>query len=310
MGLPRQQLKRSRASVSVLAALAAASVVSPTLLAGVAPKLPAGTHRPRQDLGQSYLSDPNTASKIVSTFQAGSAERFGKDAVGGLVTPPVVELGPGLGALTNNLAPHFPGMVAVEIDSRAVEVLRRNLPQLEVLQQDLLQLNHSELATRMGGRLHVVGNLPYSITTDALLSLVSSPGALRYAVVMVQREAAARMIAPPGSKDYGPLSAMLQNFARLKQLFLVPPTAFYPPPKVTSAVVELDFYDADKLPQVKYDLLLEVVKLCFRQRKRALKHSLKMLFEQRRAALPPRWGKRRAEQLVPADFVELAMLIK
>ncbi|CAE7336469.1 rsmA, partial [Symbiodinium pilosum] len=115
--------------------------------------------------------------------------------------------------------------------------------------EDLLKLDHADLAQRMGGRLCVIGNLPYSITTDALLSLVASPGALRYAVVMIQKEAAERVVAPPGSKDYSPLSVMLQTFARPRMLYSVPPTAFYPKPKVTSAIVELDFPAPSDLPQ-------------------------------------------------------------
>ncbi|CAE8717627.1 unnamed protein product, partial [Polarella glacialis] len=202
-------------------------------------------------------------------------------------------------------------MMAVEIDARSVDKLRGDLPKLQVLHQDLLQLNHSELAKRMGGQLHVVGNLPYCITSEALLSLVSCPGALRYALVMVQKEAAQRVVAPPGSKDYGPLSAVLQLFARPRQLFSVPPTAFYPPPKVVSAIVELDFLAVEDLPKVPPEQLLEVIKAAFRQRKRALKHSLAELFQERRrgAVLPPRWASLRAETLCPGDFVELTRFV-
>ena len=154
--------------------------------------------------------------------------------------------------------------------------------------------------------LFVVGNLPYSITTDALISLVKYPGAIRYAQVMVQREAADRMVAAVGSKDYSVLSVMLQAYTKVRQLYLVPPTAFYPQPKVISSVVELDFLDASKLSAVNVETLLGVCKESFRQRKRALKHSLKAYTQKRRLPLPPRFAKLRAEQLTPSDFLELA----
>ncbi|CAJ1372819.1 unnamed protein product [Effrenium voratum] len=267
-----------------------------------APKLPKSSHRPKQELGQSpleaswrcYLSDPNTIEKIFRSFRSGAASNA------------VVELGPGLGALTRLLAAEFPTMVAVEVDSRAVEALARDLPKLRVRHQDLLQLDHREMRQELGDRLSVVANLPYSITTEALLSLVRSPRAVRYALVMVQKEAAERIVAAEGSKDYGPLSVMLQLFTRPRQLYLVPATAFYPQPKVTSAMVELDFLAEEEMPEVDSAMLLEVVKECFRQRKRALRHSLKAYLQQRRLALPARWAKLRAERLKPGEFLELA----
>lgn len=266
----------------------------------VAPKLPKGAHRPKQELGQSYLSDPNTAAKIVSTFSEGAAARCEGDY------PRVVELGPGLGALTRSLVAQFPRMLAVDVDPRAVNVLRQDLPSLQVWQEDLLKLDHADLARKMGGRLSVIGNLPYSITTDALLSLVASPGALRYAVVMIQKEAAERVVASPGSKDYSPLSVMLQIYARPRMRYSVPRTAFYPKPKVTSAIVEFDFPALEELPEVSAESLLEIVKTSFCQRKKTLKHSLKSYVQERRMALPLQWSKLRAEQLSPEQFVALA----
>ncbi|CAK9079955.1 N'-adenosyl(rRNA) dimethyltransferase), partial [Durusdinium trenchii] len=276
--------------------VAATWLVDVTLEASV-PKLPARSHRPKQQLGQSYLSDPNTVAKIVRSFEKAVHER------GGSSTSAVLELGPGLGALTQLLVSSFPRMVAVEVDPRAVEILRKDLPKLEVRLQNMLKLNYSELLLEMGGPCFVVGNLPYSITTEALLSLVLSPRSIRFAQVMVQKEAAERMVAPVGSKDYSVLSVMLQAFARLRQLYLVPPTAFYPQPKVVSAVVELDF--DHPTTEVDVGVLLDVVKESFRQRKRALRHSLKGYLQKRRLLLPLSWAKLRAEQLSPSDFIEL-----
>eukprot|EP00434_Breviolum_minutum_P010958 symbB.v1.2.009664.t1/scaffold593.1/size185935/15 len=263
------------------------------------PKLPSGSHRPKQQLGQSYLTDPNTINKIVESFHEACKlrmEEMGPATASN--TASVLELGPGLGALTRFLAELFPAskLLAVDIDPRAVERLRTDMPELQVRLQDLLTLNHSEVKLQMGSApLFVVANLPYSITTDALISLVKHPGAIRYAQVMVQREAAERIVATVGSKDYSVLSVMLQAFCHVKQLYLVPPTAFYPPPKVVSSIVELDFKENSENIDVK--TLLEVVKESFRQRKRALKHSLKAYLQQRRLPLPLPWSKLRAEQV-------------
>eukprot|EP00438_Fugacium_kawagutii_P004858 Skav221079 [mRNA] locus=scaffold3118:484374:484757:- [translate_table: standard] len=125
---------------------------------------------------------------------------------------------------------------------------------------------------------------------------------------MVQREAADRMVAPVGSKDYSVLSVMLQAFAQVRQLYLVPPTAFYPQPKVVSSVVELDFLPSEA-SGVNVETLLEVVKESFRQRKRALKHSLKSYTQKRRLPLPSQWAKLRAEQISPSDFLKLTKLM-
>lgn len=163
------------------------------------------------------------------------------------------------------------------------------------------------LANFQGAPLFVVANLPYSITTDALISLVKHPGAIRYAQVMVQREAAERIVATVGSKDYSVLSVMLQAFCHVKQLYLVPPTAFYPPPKVVSSIVELDFKENSE--NIDVMTLLDVVKESFRQRKRALKHSLKAYLQQRRLPLPLPWSKLRAEQVSPSDFLQLSKLM-
>lgn len=298
----RLQMRPTQWQLCFLAAAALALMAHQPTFASV-PKLPPGSHRPKQQLGQSYLTDPNTIAKIVGSFQEACELRTESNCLS------VLELGPGLGALTRSLAELYPtNLLAVDVDPRAVAVLQKDLPNLKVRLQDLLTLNHAEVKLQMGSApLFVVGNLPYSITTDALISLVKYPGAIRYAQVMVQKEAADRMAAAVGSKDYSVLSVMLQAYTKVRQLYLVPPTAFYPQPKVISSVVELDFLDASKASAVHVETLLEVCKESFRQRKRVLKHSLKAYTQKRRLPLPLRFAKLRAEQLTPSDFLELAM---
>ncbi|CAK9024177.1 unnamed protein product [Durusdinium trenchii] len=235
--------------------VAATWLVDVTLEASV-PKLPARSHRPKQQLGQSYLSDPNTVAKIVRSFEKAVHER------GGSSTSAVLELGPGLGALTQLLVSSFPRMVSLK---RAHEI------------SILILSCHMDVCKGSGA-----GAPPEHVETELFGTSpgVLSPRSIRFAQVMVQKEAAERMVAPVGSKDYSVLSVMLQAFARLRQLYLVPPTAFYPQPKVVSAVVELDF--DHPTTEVDVGVLLDVVKESFRQRKRALRHSLKGYLQKRR----------------------------
>lgn len=265
------------------------------------PRLPAQDHRPKQSLGQNYLTDANYIAKIVDDFldSLNAVRPLG----------PVVELGPGLGSITRPLFRQLPAMTVVEIDDRAVDILRRDMPQLDVVHLDLLKFDYAALSKKLGARLNIMGNLPYCITSDALLSLVRYPGAIRYAFVMVQKEARERILATPGSKDYGPLAAMIQLYARPRARFIVPATAFYPQPKVTSAMVSLDFLEPEELPRADPVQLKEVVLTSFQQRKKGLRHSLRVLLLRERMELPPTWSKRSAETMEPKDFVEVTNLI-
>jgi len=291
-----------------------------------APKLPKGAWRPKQSLGQNYLTDPNYIDKIVRAFSRGHAGNH------------VVELGPGLGALTRPLAMQFPNMTAIEIDQRAVEALEGKFPGVNVVRSDVLQVDYTALAETVGGGkpLHLVGNLPYHITSQILFQLVEdgARGAVDRCIFTMQKEVADRLVAPHNCKDYGILSVVFQlcvppplplplplpllplpppsspppppaaRYASPRMEFKIPPTAFYPVPKVTSAVVQLDFTGAlADPPPIDYAPLRAVVKMAFNQRRKMLRQALKGML--RGQDLPERWARRRAEQLPPAEFVEL-----
>jgi 16S rRNA (adenine1518-N6/adenine1519-N6)-dimethyltransferase len=256
--------------------------------------------RPKKRLGQHFLTDANVIGKIV-------------DAVGAPPGAPVVEIGPGEGALTGPLLARYPGLTAVEVDPEAVAHLRARFPALRVLHADVLDLDWAALAAEAGGPLWVVGNLPYYITSPILFGLLDARTHLRRAVVMMQREVAERIVAAPGTKAYGILSVQAQLFARPALLFRVSRHVFRPKPDVESAVLALDFLrESDDFggpdPEgVDSDALRRVVRTAFGQRRKMLRNSLAALDAPH--PLPPAFAARRPEALTPAEFVALAQAL-
>ena len=284
--------------------------------------------RPKKGLGQHFLADPEAVRRIVNAVEAP------REA-------PVVEIGPGEGALTGALLERYPHLVALEVDAEAIAHLERRFPALDVREQDVLEADWrsireergageweegsmeegSRLAetARKGDRqhghptsdlvhprsLHVVGNLPYYITSPILFALLDARAHVARAVVMVQKEVADRIVAEPGSKTYGTLSVYFALFARAELLFSVGREAFRPPPNVESAVVALDF--AREAPGgVAFAAVQRVVRAAFGQRRKMMRNSLKPLAAETGREIPGWVATLRPEQVSPADFVRLA----
>jgi 16S rRNA (adenine1518-N6/adenine1519-N6)-dimethyltransferase len=227
----------------------------------------------------------------------------------------VVEIGPGTGALTKYLVDAYPRMVALEVDREAVALLRQAYPALDVRQVDVLEVDWRDLARSLGGRLHIVGNLPYNITSPILFGLLEARDVIERAVVMIQREVAERIVAAPGSKTYGGLSVQAQLLAHPRMLFRVGRNVFVPRPEVESAVVEIDFRDAplDALGReagVDSDALRRVVRAAFGQRRKVLRNSLSEIAAEAGRHAPEQFAGLRPEQLTPSQFVELAGALK
>jgi 16S rRNA (adenine1518-N6/adenine1519-N6)-dimethyltransferase len=183
--------------------------------------------RHKARLGQNFLVSPSASRAIV-------------EALGDLSQATVVEIGPGRGALTNLLAPRAKHFLAVEIDPALAAPLEAK--GVAVLCRDVLNVDLTELAAQKGARLHVIGNLPYYISTPILMHLCAHEAAVERAVLMAQREVADRVAASPGSRDYGLLSATTQMHARVENLFTLPPEAFHPQPEVYSTVFRLTMH--------------------------------------------------------------------
>jgi 16S rRNA (adenine1518-N6/adenine1519-N6)-dimethyltransferase len=180
----------------------------------------------RKSLGQHFLSDKRILQRIVDALELTGSET-------------VIEIGPGRGSLTELLVPVSKRLILIEYDRMLASGLRAKyalMPQVEIVEADVLTVNFGELA---GGPYVLIGNVPYYITTPILFQALE-PLRPERAVYLVQREVADRIVAEPGSADYGALSVNVQGFAKPKRLFKVAPGSFDPPPKVESAVVRID----------------------------------------------------------------------
>lgn len=267
--------------------------------------LPPGLFRPKQSLGQNFLSDQNYVNKIVKAFSPLSDGEGGKR---------VVEIGSGAGALTRVLLPLYPKMTAVDIDPRGIKFLLKKLPGLHCIHGDVLDMDWCALAAKNRGPLNVIGNLPYNVTSQILFNLVDNYKCIDKVVITSQWEFAQRVLAKPNTKMYGIPSVVFQLYCSPVLNFKLPPTVFYPAPKVDSALMTMDFtkpLHPTRVFEVNPRHLRKVLAHSFRMRRKMLRHSLKELLlevngsEQQQVFLSDRWDTKRPEQLSPLDFVEL-----
>jgi 16S rRNA (adenine1518-N6/adenine1519-N6)-dimethyltransferase len=253
----------------------------------------------RRALGQHFLRDAGIARAIV-------------DLLGPTPRDLVVEIGPGEGVLTDLLAPRAGRVIALEVDRALLERLRRRLPAVEALEADARTWDYGALARPAGGRVLVVGNLPYSVGKPIVAALLEARGALDLMVLMLQREVAERLAAPPGGKVYGALSVLTQAVCDVELALRVPPGAFRPPPKVESAVVRLAPLARGRVPPDLERRFREVVRAAFAQRRKTLGNALAAglglsLGAVREAATTSGVDPgRRAETLTIEEFVSLA----
>jgi len=216
--------------------------------------------RAHKSMGQVFLMSDEVIDRIVS------ASTLQPDV-------PLVEIGPGLGVLTRILAPRVQKMWAVELDKHKIGILNKELRghPIEIVNQDALTLNLNELWGDQKG--YLVGNLPYYITSPLIMHFLEQADRLSGMTIMVQKEVADRIAAPPGSKTYGILSIAVQISAQVTKVTDVLPSAFWPAPKVTSAVIRLDLRPYPGFNVDKKDFF-QVVKAAFSQRRKTLRNSL------------------------------------
>ena len=256
-----------------------------------------GRLSPKKSLGQHFLHDPNIVRKILAVVDPG------RDDV-------MLEIGPGHGVLTHHLAKSVRTLVAVEIDPRAVEQLRGELGgSIQILHQDVLELDLRRVVSDTGARdgLRIVGNIPYYITTPILFTLLDQRDVVRDATLMMQREVAHRLVAVPGTKDYGILSVFCRVFADVRVLFDVSPNAFSPRPTVVSSVVHLSPFIRPRVPISNEAFFRHMVRFVFGQRRKMLRHTLTELAKEHRLILPADFALReRPEELTGEELVDLA----
>ncbi len=251
-------------------------------------------HIARKRFGQHFLVDVGVIHGIVRAIDPQPGDWL-------------VEIGPGLGAMTGPLAERCPTMTVIELDRDLAARLRKR-GSLDVVESDVLKVDFAALAARLGGPLRVVGNLPYNISSPILFHLMDAAEHVVDQVFMLQKEVVDRMAAGPGSKVYGRLSVMLQWRYEIEALFDVAPDAFDPPPAVDSAIVSMIPRPRDVAAEVHAKVLGELVTVAFSQRRKILRNTL------------GRWladhgytgefdEQRRAEEVPVAEYLALARAV-
>ncbi len=220
--------------------------------------------RTKPKLGQNFLADPQAAERIVA-------------ALGEIGASTVLEIGPGKGAITGPLAARARHVAAVEFDRELAAGLRDRFDpaRVTVIEDDVSRFDFAAAAAKAGSKLAVAGNLPYAITSPILLKLAASHAVIEIAVLMVQREVAERVTAMPGTRDYGLLSATVQMYGAVEELFTLPPSAFSPPPQVHSTVFRWRFAPRFAALGVAEAGFLRFLRQVFAQKRKTLANNLR-----------------------------------
>ncbi len=265
--------------------------------------------KPKKKLGQSFLLDGNIVRKIAAAAQ------ITKEDI-------VVEIGAGIGVLTEDLARMAGKVIAVEIDPKLVEVLKEKLApysNAEIHSGDILKYDFKVLAKKYKSKIKVIGNVPYNISGPLIFHLLSFRSAINGFILMLQKEVVQRLAAAPNNKSYGVPSVLLQMFASVEKIFDVPASCFHPRPKVESAVVRGAFLDKPLMELADAAFFTQLVKASFAQRRKMLINNLKNsnllanISEEKISDILTGAdidGKRRGETLSVEEFGKLSNLLQ
>ncbi len=244
--------------------------------------------RPKKHLGQHFLTDHSIADRIVDALQVPPGDT-------------VIEIGPGTGILTESLLEKDIQLIAVEIDRDSVAYLRQKWPRLEhqIIEADFLKM---DMDKHISSPFHIIGNFPYNISSQIFFRVLEYRKQANTVVCMIQKEVASRIASPPGSREYGILSVLLQAYYDITYLFSVKPGSFFPPPKVSSGVILLTRNKTTSLP-CDEKLFFKVVKTTFNQRRKMIRNSIKSILLNLDGE--SELLSKRPEQLGVAEFIEL-----
>ncbi|MBK2357177.1 16S rRNA (adenine(1518)-N(6)/adenine(1519)-N(6))-dimethyltransferase RsmA [Francisella hispaniensis] len=251
----------------------------------------------KKSLGQNFLQDENIIRKIVQLAN------IKKDDM-------VVEIGPGLGALTRYLLSSSNNVSVIEFDASVIDTLIANCQKYgtpRIYNQDFLKFDISSLENLSNQKIKLIGNLPYNISSPILFKVIKDSDKIVDAHFMLQKEVVERIVSLPNSKSYGRLSVILQYHFNCSMILKIPPEVFYPQPKVDSAILRLKPKNSKEL-LINYNFFEEIVKQSFAQRRKTLHNNLKYMLKERKIdpnTLPVDTNLR-AENLSVGDFVSLA----
>jgi len=255
--------------------------------------------RPKKNLGQHFLTDLSIAKRIADTVDA-------------CPSLPVLEVGPGMGVMTQFLAEKPRPLKVVEIDRESVDYLNERFARLRdnIIGEDFLRMDLRTLFD--GGQFVLTGNYPYDISSQIFFKMLDNRDLIPCCTGMIQHEVAVRMASQPGNKQYGILSVLIQAWYDVEYLFTVEPSVFNPPPKVQSAVIRMTRNEVQHLG-CDEQLFKRVVKTTFNQRRKMLRVSLRQIFDAQHPAGPDFFQQeimtRRPEQLTIPQFVELTNMV-
>ncbi len=226
---------------------------------------------PHKNLGQNFLTNPNIASTIIQCCNITNNDH-------------IVEVGVGLGALTSLLANQADKIIGIELDNGLVNYHKKNATfseNVELLHQDVLKTDFGKLYEKVGGKIKIVANLPYSISNPFVFKLIENRKILDWAVVMLQKEMAERLLAKPSTKQYGIPTVLLNSYADIEKLMIVKPHAFHPQPTIDSMVVRITFQQAHNeyshSSERHHNLFQQIVRTSFAQRRKTLLNNLSHL---------------------------------
>ena len=252
-------------------------------------------YRTKKRFGQHFLHDQRVINHIINEIRPSSSDCM-------------VEIGPGLGALTYPLLEQLDQLHVIEIDRDVITRLKqRDNPKLIIHSEDALKFNFNQLVQTQA--LRVVGNLPYNISTPIIFHLLNSANNIQDMHFMLQNEVVQRITAQPGSKSYGRLSVMVQYYCQTEYLFFVGPEAFKPPPKVDSAIVRLTPWEDFPFKANNEKQFSAIVAKAFSMRRKTLRNNLKKIITAEQIESLGIDPSLRAETLAVSDFVQLANLL-
>ncbi|MBQ7703759.1 MAG: 16S rRNA (adenine(1518)-N(6)/adenine(1519)-N(6))-dimethyltransferase RsmA [Firmicutes bacterium] len=264
--------------------------------------------RNSKSLGQNFLTDKNIIDRIIEGSEIGPEDL-------------VIEIGPGIGVITREAAAAAKKVVAIEIDEDLLPILQYTLGDLnnvEVVNQDILKTDLREIIDRQDfiGRVRIIGNLPYYITTPIIMKLLEDNTGAETITVMIQKEVADRLKAAPGKKECGAISLMVQYFAEVSEIVKVPRTVFVPQPKVDSTVLRLDVRKEKPVMVEDEEYFFKVIKAGFAQRRKTVANSLSVLGDVNREEILKALEKagidpvRRGETLSLGEYAALSEALK